>query len=89
MREAVAHVRFCTTSYREQALGGRYFLHEYPLTTSSWELQCTNDLETIPGAAKVTADLGRFGLTSTSPEGTGPAKKPTGFLANCTGSKKN
>eukprot|EP00973_Karenia_brevis_P084114 11670821-Karenia_brevis.AAC.1 len=36
--QAVEHVSFCMKLYSIQIEAGRYFLHEHPLSASSWQL---------------------------------------------------
>ena len=36
------HLAFCAELYQMQLSAGRYFLHEHPLTASSWKENCIN-----------------------------------------------
>ena len=40
MIEATINLAFCAELYAMQIKGGRYYLHEHPLTASSWQEPC-------------------------------------------------
>ena len=42
--KAVMHLEFCASLYRLQIDEGRYFLHEHPLSATSWKLPCIENL---------------------------------------------
>ena len=81
-RQAEVHLRFCVAMCREQLRGGRYFVHEHPLTAKSWEVPCVNALSRTPRVYLVKADMCQFGMKSRDAEGEGWAKKPTTFMTN-------
>ena len=64
---------------------GRHFLHEHPLTATSWQERCVSDLLTDDRTRSVISDLCQFGLTTTDENGVKrPAMKPTRFLTTST-----
>ena len=38
MAEGIVHMNFCVELYRMQMDSGRFFLHEHPLSASSWKM---------------------------------------------------
>ena len=83
LAEARQMLRVAITAYKKQAQGGRFFLHEHPLTATSWLEPEMIDLIRTPGTYFVQADLCQFGLTSWTAEGEEAlVKKQTGFLTN-------
>ena len=81
--EAMVHLQFAVQVYQEQLRCGRHFLHEHPLTATSWSVPEVLALRALPGVGEVVADLCQFGLRSPSPAGgSGPALKPTRFLSS-------
>jgi len=82
--EAMVHLRFAVQVYQEQLRCGRHFLHEHPLTATSWSVPEVLALRARLGVGEVVADLCQFGLRSPSLAGEScPAKKPTRFLSSC------
>ena len=85
LEEAKEHVRFCCAIYRHQLRMGRHFLHEHPWMAKSWELDCIKNLLEDERVLMTRTDMCRFGMRTTfakPEEGTGPAKKPTGFMGS-------
>ena len=80
LKKAERHIEFVTRLYRMQLEGGRYFIHEHPLTASSWKMPCIRRLWDEVGVRAVVADQCEYGLVSRDRWGSAPAKKPTGFL---------
>ena len=76
------HLQFAMKLYAEQAMNGRYFLHEHPHTASSWALKEVLDLALAPSVDTVVTHMCRFGMTSRDKEGPGLVKKPTRFMSN-------
>jgi hypothetical protein len=73
------HMEFVTELYREQVLGGRYFLHEHPLCATSWALDCVRETMAMPGVDSEWGDQCQYGQEA----GTGsPVKKPTRWMSN-------
>ena len=82
LQVAINHMEFVCQLYEEQHRRGRYFLHEHPMTASSWELACIRRLAAKIGVYIVRSDLCQFGLTSKDAQGEAPAKKPTYFMTD-------
>ena len=78
--QAELHMDFVCELYREQALAGRYFLHEHPLGASSWKLECIQKVAEMAGVHLVHGDQCQYGASS----GGAPVKKPTRFMTNST-----
>ena len=80
---SIVHLDFVARMYREQAEGGRYFLHEHPLHATSWILKSIEEVMQIPGVQKVHGDQCQFGAEAQSgPMKGSPVKKPSGFMIN-------
>ena len=77
--------------YELQWREGRYFLHEYPETASSWKDESVMKMLERQGVVRVVGDQCRFGFTSSDGQREGPARKRTGFMTNspCTAKKSN
>jgi hypothetical protein len=81
MAEARLHLEFCAEVYKEQMRAERHFLHEHPLTATSWQEQCVVDLLADHRTISVISDLCQFGLTTTDKSGERhPAMKSIRFL---------
>ena len=84
LQKATRHLEFVCELYREQVRGGRYFLHEHPLTATSWRLPCVQEVMGMPQVMTVVADMCCFGMVARETDGTtGLVKKPTRWLTNC------
>ena len=79
MARAKKHLEFCVELYREQARGGRYFLHEHPAYASSWQTGIIEGMMKEDGVLRVTADQCLYGSET---EDGSPIKKPTSFMTN-------
>ena len=84
LREAIAHLRFCVKIYNIQRREGRYFLHEHPLTASSWGVECIEKLCGQHDVFTTSCHQCAYGLTTTDTDRTTvrPALKPTRFMTN-------
>jgi hypothetical protein len=65
-----------------QTAAGRYFIHEHPLTATSWATECMTKLRECPAAYTAEAHMCVYGMQSKDKHGPGYAKKPTRFLTN-------
>ena len=85
------HVEFCAKFYAMQWRAGRYFLHEHPEGTSSWQETCIVKLLKKEGVIKVNGDQCMYGLRSRDGDHEGPARKGIGFMTNsiCIAQKLN
>ena len=59
-REAVEHMEFVVSLYREQIEGGRYFPHEHPSCATPWKLESMMDLMSNPTVERVGPDQCQF-----------------------------
>ena len=100
MEEAKINDRFSAILYSMQAREGRYWLHEYPRTATSWKMPEIQKMITMPDAIRVEYDQCRFGLETVVNSERLLAKKPTSFGTNpwavarelgkkCTGDQKH
>ena len=69
------HLKFVMKLYAEQAVNGRYFLHEHPHSASSWALEEVIHIASMPGVETAVCHMCRFGMTSKDKLGTGLVKK--------------
>ncbi len=80
---AIVHMNFVAELYQEQMQDGRYFLHEHPLSATSWVLASIDRLGRHPDVTRVHGDRCQFGAEIVSgPQRGQPIKKPTGFMTN-------
>ena len=82
--EPKAHVRFCVHLYRQHTAEGRRWLHERPLSSSSWAMPGVEDWLEDSRVLIVTAGQYTFGQLTPLRDGTGGfghASKPLGFLS--------
>ena len=77
LEEARIHLEFMCKIYLIQSKNNRYFIHEHPATASSWMEKSIVDVQRRTRSQIVTADMCRFGMTTTSGGVTGLAMKPT------------
>ena len=78
LKGATMHVEFCIKVYRHQDENDRYYLHEHPQTTTSWQLVAMKQLMSTPNAIEVNSHLCEFNLMTTDAVGNQVrAKKPT------------
>ena len=68
----------CCKIYMLQVMAGRYFIHEHPLTATSWATDCMTQFRNCPAVPHMCA----YGMHSKDKHGPGHAKKPTRFLTN-------
>ena len=81
--QARLHLDFVMELYAEQMEGGRYFLHEHPKSSSSWEEASVRRISQMEDVKIVHADQCQYGSEVTFGRFLGqPVKKPTGFMSN-------
>ena len=61
---------------------GRYFIHEHPMTATSWKVDCIDELAQSPMVVKAKTHMCAFGMMSKDANGEGPVLKPTIFMTN-------
>ena len=77
---AMVHLEFCARLYRLQLEEGRYFLHEHPMTSRSWQEPCIRSLLELGQVDRVVCDQCQMG--STDDRTNRPVRKPTYFMSN-------
>ena len=89
VRELIAegrkHLSFVTSLYRKQLQLGRHFLHEHPVSATSWKEPQIMALTKDPRVHCVVADQCQYALTTPaegSPDVQLPALKPTRFMTS-------
>ena len=80
LKRAIRHLTFCCEIYRYQIAHGRYFLHEHPLTATSWAEAVVRNIMGMPGVDRVTCHQCQYGAQAESGD---PILKPTRFMSNC------
>ena len=81
--KACVRLDFVMELYQEQMDGGRFFLHEHPQGSASWEEASVQKLLEIEGVRRVQADQCQYNSEVKFGMHKGlPVKKPTGFLSN-------
>ena len=60
--EAIEHIRFVVSLYKEQVNEGRLFLHEHPAGASSWDLEEIKKMQLEINVTVNTADQCMYGL---------------------------
>ena len=81
-RIARTHLEFCAKLYKIQHVAGRYFLHEHPISATSWSEEIIREVCDLDGVLTALADQCKFGLTSPLSGGQGELMKPTRFMTN-------
>ena len=83
LEEARHMLRVAVAAYNRQVKSNRFFLHEHPLTATSWAEPEMQRLLATPGVYFIRADQCQFGLSTWTAEGEQAlVMKPTGFLTN-------
>ncbi len=83
MVRARIHLDFVTSLYREQIENNRFFLHEHPQASASWNEKCIKEILDIPGVGRVDGDQCQYGAEVQFGARKGePVRKTTGFMSN-------
>ena len=77
-RNAVQHLEFCAEIYKLQIREGRYFIHEHPLSATSWKLPCIEEIIGTDSVIKTSIHMCAYGMHSEDENGGGLVYKPTG-----------
>ena len=56
LQQPIKHIEFVVKLYHLQVHGERYFLHEHPAHTTSWQLDAVRALLAVPSVQRVTGD---------------------------------
>ena len=62
--EGTQHLEFCGKMYMLQVEAGRWFIHEHPLTATSWAMECMTKLRNCPVVYTAEAHMCAFGMQS-------------------------
>ena len=83
MTEAQLHIDFSAMLYREQIESGRYFIHEHPWNSGSWNEKSIEQLLEVQGVERRRVDQCQWGAQVMSgPEEGSPVMKPSGIMSN-------
>ena len=82
IENAKVHIEFCVKMYWHQMRAGRCFLHEHPLTATSWKFPCVEELATHPMVQKARLDMCQSGMESIDEHGVGAVKTPTTMMTD-------
>jgi hypothetical protein len=83
LAEARVLLDFAVEVYRGQLARGAHFLHEHPITATSWEEPAVKELRAHPQVQEATAHQCCFGLAARDPDGSVQlVLKPTRFLSS-------
>ena len=80
--EAVGDLNFCLQLYKIQMREGRYFLHEHPLSATSWQLPSVKAMLSKHGIISTYVNMCAYGMTSKDEGGKGLVSKLTRFMTN-------
>eukprot|EP00973_Karenia_brevis_P045196 6260919-Karenia_brevis.AAC.1 len=61
---------------------GRYFVHEHPLSATSWQQPCMQELQRDERVMKTKANMCAYGMTTKMGQEIALALKPTSFMTN-------
>ena len=79
LRRARDHLSFCMELYNYQIDHQRYFLHEHPLTATSWEMPETQRIAGMKGVDRATCHQCQYGAETEQSE---PIRKATRWMSN-------
>ena len=75
---ARVHLAFMCEIYQTQEDAGRYFLHENPDSSGSWDEECVQDILNLEGVATITGDRCQYGQEHDGD----PVRKATCWMSN-------
>ena len=80
----LVHLKFVAQLYTGQVKGGRYFLHEHPLSATSWSEPCMQEIVAIPGVGESLCDQCMYWCRTVGTANSPPmyGKKGTRFISN-------
>ena len=83
MKEARIHLNFCMTVYRDQFQRGKHFLHEHPISASSWKEESVELIASHPQVDTVVGDMCQYGMKIQEQPGIiKPVKKSTRWMSS-------
>ena len=82
LEEGRDHLRTAVGAYTEQHRNGRFFLHEHPRPSSSWEEPEVQKLMAMEGVIVVESPMCKWHMMSEDNQGAGFVKKETRWVTN-------
>ena len=79
---ARSRVRTACGYYRRQYDEGRFFLHEHPKPSGSWDMPEVREIANLPGVFLVESTMCHWSMTIPGREDEGYVRKPTYWLTN-------
>ena len=76
------HVRFCIEVYKMQMMAGRFFMHEHPNSSTSWQMPEMVALAAMGDVDSAVCDMCAYGMLAEDADGLAPAMKRTRILSN-------
>ena len=76
------HLAFCAELHQMQLSAGRYYLHEHPLTASSWKEKCITRIASKPENFTTRVHMCAYGMQIPDKNGNSFVYKPTQFMTN-------
>ena len=73
---------FAMELYTIQLRGGRHFIHEHPLTASSWREPSVERMLMMPSVGTVRLDMCAYGMQAVDRTGPAPVMKPTLLMSS-------
>ena len=84
IREGISHINFCMELYRMQYDAGRFFLHEHPWSSWSWQLKQVVAVSNLPNVFVGKGNMCAHDTVLKDRHGIGHVLKATGWMTNST-----
>ena len=82
LAEGRKHLKVATDAYMEQHQSGRFFLHEHPKPSQSWQEEDIKRIQELPGVYTVTAPMCKWHMKAEDGQGVGFVRKETNWMTN-------
>jgi hypothetical protein len=82
LEEGRMHLKVAVDCYLEQHNHGRFFLHEHPKPSASWQEPEIERLASLPGVYKVESPMCKWEMVAEDQQGVGYVRKDTCWLTN-------
>ena len=82
LNEGRTHFKVSVNAYLKQHEGGKFFLHEHPKPSMSWQEPEMKQLEELPAIYKVQSPMCKWKMISEDSQGLGYVRKETQWLIN-------
>ena len=82
LAEGRMHLKVACEAYEEQHRKGRFFLHEHPKPSASWQEKCIQRVQELDGVFTVQAPMCKWHMVSEDGQGIGYVKKETQWVTN-------